>query len=409
VKVLHVIPSLSLAHGGPSLALPVMARGLAKRSVEVDVATTDDDGPRRRMSVALGTRLAQDGFGVIYFRKQTEFYKFSKPLGLWLKENVSKYNLIHIHALFSYSSFAAARAARACGVPYIVRPLGSLNRWGVQNRRPLLKSLSLKFVERPLLKHAVAVHYTSTQEQIEAQEAGATAPGFVLPLDIQPEKYQRLPDPRVFFEKFPERTGRKIILFLSRIDPKKGIELLLRAFPKIRAFHSDALLVIAGSGDVSYLARLKKLAHELRIEDAVLCTGFLQGELKLAAFAAATCYVLPSYSENFGIAFAEALAAGLPSIGCHGVAVAQQAAAADAACLVDSTSEAISAELSRVLRDEQFRQRLGANARRFVQLHFSSEAVGSAVLEQYRRILTQNTVAAAVSRRTLAVSEISAD
>ena len=120
LKVLHVIPSLSPVHGGPSFVLPVMARALADRGIEVDVACTDDDGPGRRLAgIPLEVAVQRNGFRVFYFPKQTDFYKVSLPLMTWLEEHVSEYDVVHVHAVFSFSTIAAGRAARRHGVPYI--------------------------------------------------------------------------------------------------------------------------------------------------------------------------------------------------------------------------------------------------------------------------------------------------
>src|SRR5207247_2285355 len=144
MKVLHVIPSLSLKHGGPSVALPLIARSLVNQTIQVDVATTDDDGPGCRMNVPLGQRIERDGYGLFHFRKQTEFYKCSWPFARWIRRHATDYDLLHIHALFSFTSVVAARAALRCGLPYLIRPLGVLNRWGMENRRRVLKSLSMR-------------------------------------------------------------------------------------------------------------------------------------------------------------------------------------------------------------------------------------------------------------------------
>src|ERR1700677_4503086 len=171
MKILHVIPSLSPSDGGPSVALPLMARSLVGHGVQVDVATTNDNGPDNRLDVPLCQRMQRDGYGVFYFRRQTRFYKASLPLSRWLSAHVADYDLVHIHALFSHASNSAARHAARRGIPYIIRPLGVLNSWGMENRRPLLKTLSFQFVEKSTLLHAAAIHYTSQAEKSEAERA----------------------------------------------------------------------------------------------------------------------------------------------------------------------------------------------------------------------------------------------
>src|SRR5437762_2322947 len=130
-KVLHVIPSVGPLRGGPSEVIRTMVRGLAETGLEVHVATTDDNG-RGRLDVPLGVPVPEDGATYWYFSRQTRFYNFSWPVSRWLAGHVQQYDLVHIHALFSYTTLPAAVYSRRLGVPYIIRPLGTLNRWGMQ-------------------------------------------------------------------------------------------------------------------------------------------------------------------------------------------------------------------------------------------------------------------------------------
>ena len=243
MRVLHVIPSLSPKDGGPSFALPLMARGLSQAGVQVDIVTTDGEGggqgsgargrgaevrdqrseissqrsevrdqvqhleacltPDTRHltpSPALtpDTRPLTPAPAFFHFRRQVQFYKVSLPMTRWLSRNVERYDLVHIHALFSYASGAAAYQAYKHHVPYIVRPLGVLNRWGMANRRRWLKRLSFNTIERRILRNAAAIHYTSRQEQLEAEEAGVTTSPAVIPLGIDLSEFEHLPDPDLF-------------------------------------------------------------------------------------------------------------------------------------------------------------------------------------------------------------------
>lgn len=395
MNVLHVIPSLSPKHGGPSVALPWMAQSLAGAGVRVEVATTDDDGPGRRMAVPLGQRLARDGYGVFHFAKQTEFYKVSWPLSRWLRAHVAEYDVVHVHALFSFASTYAAWAAHRRGVPYVVRPLGVLNRWGMQHRRPFLKSVSFRCLEEPLLRRAAAVHYTSRQEQREAEQAGVQAPAALIPLGIDLRPFERLPDKGAFLARFPVAHDRALVLFLSRLDPKKGLDLLLPAFALARRRRPDALLVIAGGGQEAYVARGRELAGRLAIADAVLWTGPLDGALKLAALAAAQVFVLPSYSENFGLALVEAMAAGLPCISSTEVGIAPDLSAARAGLVVPCEVGALTQALERLLADRGLAGSLGAAARRLAREQFSLEAMGERLMKLYRQLLSRPRAVAA--------------
>jgi len=388
MKILHVIPSISLEHGGPSVALATMARGLVERGVAVDIATTDDDGPGGRLAVPLGVPVTRDGVTHIYFRKQTELYKASFGLRTWLERSVRDYDLIHVHALFSHSSVAAARQAFRQGVPYIVRPLGVLNRWGMINRRRWLKAMSFRIVERPLLRHAAAIHFTSRQEQAEASRLGLKTRPVVIPLGIDLREFASLPERTEFLERFPKLAGRPIVLFLSRIDPKKGIELLLEAFSKIAERLPEPVLVIAGKGEADYAARLRAKAARLIPDARIVWAGFLQDRDKLAAFSAADLFVLPSHSENFGVAAVEAMAAGLACVVSEHVAVAEEIAAAQAGAMVQCDVAELAQAIERLLVAPALRASYARNARRLTSECFSMDVMTQRLITVYEELIT---------------------
>src|ERR1700719_607660 len=161
MRVLHVIPSIGPARGGPSVVMRTMARSQAACGLEVHVATTDDNG-RGRLTAE--SSFVEERVTYWIFRRQTRFYTFSLPLTMWLWQHARDYDVIHIHALFSYPSIAAAFLAKLAHVPYLVRPLGVLNSWGMHHRRPWLKGLSFRLIESRVLRNAAGVQYTSAQE-----------------------------------------------------------------------------------------------------------------------------------------------------------------------------------------------------------------------------------------------------
>jgi glycosyltransferase involved in cell wall biosynthesis len=379
MRVLHVIPSLSPVDGGPSFAMALIARGLEPSGIHVGVATTEG---------ALEQRINQNGLSVFYFRRQSEFYKVSLPLWRWLSEHIRDYDLVHIHALFSYSSYAAARLAAKDGVPYIIRPLGVLNRWGMQNRRRWLKRFSFRFIERRIISNAAAIHYTSQQEKLEAEEAGVTNQSVVIPLGVDLSGFRELPGPEPFYEKFPLAHGRDIILFLSRLDPKKGLDLLLRAFAQTHPHNSKTMLVITGDGDEHFVNGLSRLADELGIANAILWTGFLGGDDKLSALAAASLFVLPSYSENFGIALVEAMAAGVPCVMSDQIGIAVDAKEYDAGLVVPCEVGALVSAMQSLIDDPELRTRLSGNARRLVDDRFSMETMADSLVKLYDQVLS---------------------
>jgi len=391
-KVLHIIPSLNPADGGPSFAMPLIAGGLRRAGLSIDVAATAGNDELKALKLNNGIKTTNDGVDYFYFPRQTEFYKVSLPLSRWLSENIRNYDLIHIHALFSYSSYRSASLARKHGVPYVIRPLGVLNQWGMQNRRRLLKRLSLGLIEHRILRDASAVHFTSEQEKLEAELSGVSGHSAIIPLGFDDSKFRDLPSREHFFSRFPGAKDRQIVLFLSRLDPKKGLDLLLRAFSSIqnssdRSSGTQPVLVIAGDGDSKFVDELKTLARELGIVDDVLWTGFLEGDDKLSALAAASIFVLPSFSENFGIALVEAMAAGLPCVTSDQVGLAPDVKESDAGLVVRCNPIELAAALKQLHDNPEMRSRLATNAQRLVSERFSLEAMTASLIELYDQVL----------------------
>lgn len=383
-RVLHVIPSISMHHGGPSVAMRLIERALLPVGIRSETVTTDDDGPGPRISRPAGACVEEEGAVRRYFKRSFRFYKVSFGLGRWIFKHVRDYDLIHIHALFSFSSTVAAWAARYAGVPYVIRPLGTLASYGVAARRPWLKRISLALVEGPILRNAAAIHFTSTMERDEALQLGVRFRSAVVPLATEP-----MPSgsPESLLEQFPALRGRRWTLYLSRLDPKKNVEGLLDAIKLCLPALGDTRWVIAGGGEAEYVATLKDRARILSIEDQVIWAGHLQGPSKSAALATAKLFVLPSFSENFGIAAAEALHAGLPVVLARGVALAESAAKAGAGISVSPEPQDIARAMRFYLEDEQARLAASENARTLAQAEYSLEAMGRGLASLYRGIL----------------------
>jgi glycosyltransferase involved in cell wall biosynthesis len=242
-------------------------------------------------------------------------------------------------------------------------------------------------VDSPALQHASAIHYTSDQEREEAESIGVRTRSFVLPIGLEPALFRDENARAAFFEARPELASREIILFLSRIDPKKGLDLLLEALPGIIKKRPEVCLLVAGAGNESYLAELRNKVEELGIANDVIWAGFLEGEEKARVFAAARVFVLPSYSENFGIAAVEALSAGLPSVITAGVGIAKELKQAGAAMVIQPKAPELADAILMILCDKDRSDRLAAAGRAFADQHYSIASMGRGLVEMYRTVL----------------------
>ncbi|MBA2673571.1 glycosyltransferase [Ramlibacter sp.] len=381
MRVLHVIPSLSPVHGGATRAVLLMEQALQAQGVEVETAATDDDGPGRRNGKACGQPLCEDGIVRWYFPKRAEFYKPAPAFARWIAGAAREYDLLHLHALFSFTTAAAARAARRAGVPYVVEPIGTLNRYGLGRRRPWLKRLSLALVEGPVLRHAAALRFTSEQEAEEARALGIAWREAVIPLGLEVAAFNGP-------ERPPVPVVASQLLFLSRLDPKKNLEGLLDALSVLVPAHPQLRLTVAGDGDAAYVAQLKARAAGLGLDWHVTWAGHIEGARKAEALRTADVFVLPSFSENFGIAAAEALAAGLPCLLGEGVAIAKDVAQAGAGLAVAPDSASVTAGLRRMIDAQEDLAAMSVRARRLAQSRFSAQAMGLRLKQLYSDILT---------------------
>ena len=385
MKVLQVIPSLSRAHGGPSNAIWSIASSVAAYGASMSLVATDNDGPGRRLSRESreAMSVAAQGVDVVLHRQTSEFYTTSLPGLLWLANNIRHFDVLHVHALFSFMPVAAAWLARLRGVPYVIRPLGTLGAYGLTVRRPGFKKMSLMLCERPLLRAAAAVHCTSEAERIEVMAVCPTAKTVVIALSVPPFERAADADVRALLGA---RYGGQVVLFLSRLDRKKNVEVLLDAFALLAAHRPAATLLIAGDGEHDYVASLKARADALGLAEQVIWAGRVDGSTKAAAFTAATVFALPSHSENFGIAAAEALAAGVPCVLSPGVAIADKVAEWGAGEVADMTPRATADALAVYLNSPQARTAASAAAKRLALAEYSTDVMGERLMTLYRGI-----------------------
>jgi glycosyltransferase involved in cell wall biosynthesis len=383
LRVLHAISSVSRLRGGPSVSVYNMLKALRRRGIAVDLVTTDDDGGRARLDVPLERLVEFEGQSMRFFPRQTVKYGFSAPMLRWLHAHIAEYDIVHTHGLFGWAPLAAAWCARAARVPYVMRPAGVLDTWGMRNKSRLVKALSVRLIEGPLLRAAAAVHFTTPLEQARAMELALRIRGVVLPTGAEIE-----PLPAEFSApaESPNVGDKRVILYLARIHPIKRIDVLLRSYAALENRHATTL-VIAGDGDAVLLGRLKQLAADLGLEGDVHWVGFAQGALKHWLLSRASLFVLPSDSENFGIAVVEAMGASLPVIVTRGCGLAEFVARHGAGIVTDGTVAELRAALSELLADPERLRAMGRAGEQAARRELSLEAFGARLEYLYRSVI----------------------
>lgn len=404
LRVVQIVPSISLVYGGPSQMVLGFSKALAAEGIEVTVLTTSANGDRPNqppLEVPYDRPVLQDGYQIRYFRcAPFRRYKFSLGLLRWLASHTSHFDLAHIHALFSPVSTAAAAIARSAHLPYILRPLGTLDPADLRKKRRL-KILYGNLLERPNLAGAAAVHFTSLHEAEQANRFGASTRDWILPLGVDRDAvslHRETPmadDParQAEVQALRDRLGlgatQPLLLFLSRLDPKKGLDLLLAALKRLQSEQIPFHCIIAGSNpqEAQYEAWLHHQVNTSPLQHCTTLTGFVSGDAKATLLAAADVFVLPSYYENFGMAVAEALAAGVAVVVSDRVPLWTDICQAGAGWVTPCEVDALTNALRTALSNPTERQRRRANAHRLAQTHYRWEAIAQQTLHLYQQLL----------------------
>lgn len=312
MRTLQVIPSLDPAYGGPAHAAKEIASLLRARGHEPHIATMRQSGAEWLSE----TGVRHHGF------EGLGGYGLSVAFPRWLIRNRSHFDAIVVHGLWSFPT-PAVRAALTGGgrIPYFVFPHGMLDPWFAGDRRKHAKKIPYWLsIERKVLADASGVLFTCEEECRLARQAfpGYRARETVTGYGIRDPRLD--PDSQIekFRSEYAVGPGR-MVLYLSRLHPKKAPEVALRAFSVAIAADPELRLVVAGAGEPKYIETLKRHAAGLGVSDRITWTGLLTGDAKWGAMQAAELFVLPSQQENFGLVLAEALACGTPVVTTRGV------------------------------------------------------------------------------------------
>lgn len=382
LRVLHVMPAVAPRYGGPSETAVGLCRALVARGVDVTLLSTDADGPGR-LAVPCGRPTDYEGVRSIFFsRAYSEGFKYSPALARWLARHAGQFDVLHVHAVFSHSSIAAARQCWARDVPYVLRPLGSLATWALARKRwrkhVLLQAVGLRVVRR-----AAAVHYTTRLEQELTERAVGPTRGVVVPPGIDEVLLQAPPPP-------PDARA-PVILALGRVHPVKNIESLIEAFHRLAPETERASwrLVIAGDGDPDYRRRLARLAASGPAGARIDFVGWVDNAERRHWLHRAALLAHLSHQENFGVAVAEAMAAGVPVLVSDGVGLAAEIVEAGAGWRTTGAPGDVESCLRLALMDDRARA-ARAHAARTLAARFTWTAAAAALEDVYRRVALEH-------------------
>lgn len=379
MRVLHVIPLLAAAHGGPTAALMGLTRAQRRAGLDVRVLSTF----RGQDSSREADELRGEGIPVDWIGPCRWPLLWSPRITPAVRRAIADTDVVHIHTLWEAVQHIAAVESRRAGKPYIFRPCGMLDPWSLQQGR-LKKSVFLRMRLLRDFNAAAAMHYTTDIERDNAVPLALRAKPIVVPNGVDLTDFASLPPRDAFRSRFPQIGDRPLIIMYGRVDAKKGFDLMIPALAKIEP--RDAMLLIAGPDIAGYTDEVRRLAAAHRVGDRVIFAGMLRGRERVEALTAADVFALPSYQENFGIAVIEALAAGCPVVLSDQVALHRQTTAAGVGASVPLDVDTLASTITRWLGDTALHRAAADKAPGWVRENFDWDAIARAWAQHYQTL-----------------------
>jgi glycosyltransferase involved in cell wall biosynthesis len=336
--------------------------------------------------------LLEDGVTFRYFPSWSPLL-FSPAMVKWFKMYLKLFDIVHIHSLYRFPVTVAAWWARRTGVPYLIMPHGSLDPFlfkQSQYNLPLKRIYECLF-DIPNLNHAAAVHYTVEEEAQRAAFLKLRTKPVILPYGIDWEGYRRLPPQGSFRRRIKLNDQVPLVLFLGRINFKKGLDLLVPAFGRVVQKLPDARLAVVGPDNEGYSSKVREWCVEQGIQDKVFFVDHLGLEKVKEAYVDADVFVLPSYTENFGLTVVEAMACGTPVIISDQVNICREVHRSRAGIVVSLDPCAVADAIYRVLVDKELASDMGRQGRRAAE-RYAWPHIVEQLTKIYIKLLNEETL-----------------
>lgn len=339
MKLLLLIGTLNPEYGGPVFGCLSLAAALVDAGQEVAVVCPDDQGEEH-------VRELRDlKFDVIATGGAVGRFRYSSSLSAWFRKNVNAYDVVIVNGVWQYQTMLVSTVVKGSSTPYFVYAHGALDAW-FREAYPLKhikKSMYWALFERRFLLGARAVIFTAKDEEsIARREFNFSGiESAVVQYGVEQPRFNRVDAIRAFREVLDLPEGTRILLFVSRVQRKKGLQLLVAAFDRVYAHDTDIRLVIVGPEEDATGQEIRDSRKNLRRDDKVIFTGMLSGLRKWGAYASAELFCLTSHSENFGLVIAEAAACGLPILTTNKVNIAEELSRFNAALVVNDDEQSV--------------------------------------------------------------------
>ncbi|BBD57375.1 putative glycosyltransferase [Nostoc sp. HK-01] len=381
-RICQVVASINENVGGPAYSITNLAKALSHNNIYSHLFTLDYQLNGRQLpveSVELHSLIAKKL--AIYVRG------WQPSASNYLTKLASQeLDLIHNHGLWMFPNLYARKAAVRNKIPLVISPRGMVESWSLNNSW-YKKWPAWLLYEKHNLDNATAFHATSAEEVQSIRNLGYKQPVALIPNGVSIPTTNEQANRQVLTEIFPELAQKKWLLFLSRIHPKKGLDNLLYVWQSLANSFPDWHLIIAGADLIGYQSELQMLVERFNLKQQVTFTGMLSGQLKYSALTNADLFVLPTHSENFGIAIAESLAYGVPVVTTKG-APWQELETHSCGWWIEDNQQALAITLTEAMKiSAAERQKMGDRGRNLVQTRYSWNSVAKQMSDFYYWIL----------------------
>jgi len=389
LKILQIVPSYWPAKrfGGPIFSLFSLNKALVRKGIDLTVYTTNVGLGK---DVPSNEKISIEGIKVNYFNFVKCFewlgptgWQFSPVMEKALKKSIKDFDLIYIVGVWNYPIAMAARCCLKFKKPYIISPRGMLYPF-TMGRKLEKKSIYYNLVIKDILKSANAIHYTTEDEAEKCHSfLGLRNRKIVISNGIDLLEFSDLSLGSKFRERYPVLKDKKVILFLGRIDRIKGLDILIKAYSILAKENNEVHLFIAGDGEGGYKEKVEEEVINLGLQERVTFSGFLNGKEKLEAYMGSDIFVLPSYSENFGLSAVEAMACALPVVISDKVGISGEVKDRNSGIIVETNAESVYYGLKKLLEDEGLRKELSENGRLLVKEHYDINKVADKMIKVF--------------------------
>ncbi|SDD38607.1 Glycosyltransferase involved in cell wall bisynthesis [Algoriphagus faecimaris] len=380
LSILHLVASYKPAfiYGGPVVSVSRLCESISIIN-KVTVYTTTANG-EEELDVPVNLTQDVDGVSVYYFKRITKGHShFSPALLCALWRSVKQFDIVHIHSWWNLVSVLSALICIFRGVKPILSPRGALSVYSFKKSKSSVKKWLHVFLGKHILRNTY-LHATTHKEWEECKELLPNWNGFVLP-NYLPYEMEAMLEKPVSFARNQEHNPFQI-LFVGRLHPVKGIELLFNALAKLEF---PFKLILVGGGEEDYENELKKQANNVGIASYLYWKGFLQGKEKIEAYQQSDILVLPSYTENFGMVLVEAWTNGLPTVVTKGVGLSSFVKDHQLGWVADHTPESLANAIIASKKQNTKRLSIASNAQKIVCQQFSSAKLTEKYLKAYHQ------------------------